>query len=82
MKAKAYVADVFVDKCKICEGDSLLTFEDQLKISEELFNRWLRRTGNMSKMIKALNDKPDEYDYKTHVFSTDVYCPGDKEKKK
>ena len=54
MKAKAYVADVFVDKCKICEGDSLLTFEDKLKISEELLNRWLRRTGNMSKMIKAL----------------------------
>lgn len=52
MRAKIYIGGHYFGKAEIELPE--LSFEDRLRISERLLNRWLRRTGKMSEMIKAL----------------------------
>lgn len=56
MKAKIYIGDHYLGEANIEWPDISfeLSFEERLKISERLLNRWLNRTGRMSEMIKAL----------------------------
>lgn len=54
INAKIYIGDQYLGKAKIDWPE--LSFEENLKISEQLLNKWLGRTGKMAEMIKALKE--------------------------